>query len=103
MRVMRGMNGTDRRPQQPLLGVLLKLSAVTLTAGMTAAAKFVGSALPIGEVVFERTGTALLVLLFIAWRARALATLSIRSWSPHIVRTSSGTLGMFTWFLALTR
>jgi drug/metabolite transporter (DMT)-like permease len=97
------MNGTDHRQHRPLLGVFLKLSAVTLTAGMTAAAKFVGSALPVGEVVFARTATALLVLLVIAWRARALATLSIRAWSPHLVRTSSGTLGMFTWFLALTR
>ncbi len=96
------MKGVDYHQHRPVLGVFLKLSAVTLTASMTAAAKFVGATLPVGEVVFARSGTALL-LFFLAWRAGALANLTLRSWRLHAVRTSSGTVSMFTWFLALTR
>jgi drug/metabolite transporter (DMT)-like permease len=93
----------DLRRHHPVLGIVLKLSGVALVTALGAAVKSVGHTVPLGEVVFVRGGTSLLVILFLAWHTQRLSTLSLRKCFSYGPRTIFATLGTFALFAALSR
>ena len=95
--------GHDLRRHRPSLAMVLRLSGVTLVTAMSAAVKSIGDAVPLGEVVFVRGGTSILVLLFIAWRTQTMSMHNLRKCYSYGPRTIFSTLAMFAWFAAMSR
>ena len=84
--------------------ILLKLISALLFAAMSALVRFLGDAVPIGQVVFFRAAFAILpVVVIYAWR-RELAT-AVRTKRPfgHLGRGLIAVAGMFLNFAALVR
>lgn len=95
-------SSSDPRPHDQFLGIVLSLSSIIVSTGLDAVVKWIGIALPTGEVMFVRGATAVLVLLCIAWHMQKLSTLSLRKWFSYAPRTIFPTLAQGSWFLALT-
>lgn len=87
---------------RPVLGVFLKLSSVVLLSGLAACVKYLGDAVPTGQIIFVRGVISMAVLAFIAWRFEGLHVLRTDKLRSHAVRSLSGTASMFCWFTALT-
>jgi drug/metabolite transporter (DMT)-like permease len=87
---------------RPVLGVALKLSSVVLLSCLAATVKYLGDAVPTGQVIFARGVISVLVLSVIAWRTAGLRILRTANLRSHAVRSLSGTASMFCWFTALT-
>jgi drug/metabolite transporter (DMT)-like permease len=87
---------------RPVLGVALKLSSVVLLSCLAACVKYLGGAIPVGQVIFVRGVISLAVLAFIAWRVVGLHVLKTERLRSHAVRSLAGTASMFCWFTALT-
>lgn len=92
-------NGPD---QQAFAGVGLKLVSVACFASMAACVKALGAAVPPGQVVFCRGLISLAVIAVVAWRVEGLHLLVTRNWRAHALRSVSGSLSMFCWFISLT-
>jgi drug/metabolite transporter (DMT)-like permease len=86
----------------PVLGVFLKLSSVVLLSSMAACVKYLGDAIPSGETIFVRGVISVVVLGIIAWRVEGLRLLKTNNLRSHALRSLSGTVSMFCWFIALT-
>ena len=69
---------------------------------MTACVKYLGSDIPSGETIFVRGVISIAVLGTIAWRTEGLHLLKTRNLRSHALRSLSGTVSMFSLFLALT-
>lgn len=84
------------------IGIVLKILAALCTVMMGACIAGLAGAIPVGEVVFFRSLGAFLplVLLMIA-RGRFRQEIATRHIGGHIIRSASGTGGMFFSFLAL--
>jgi drug/metabolite transporter (DMT)-like permease len=93
---------TDDHRQRPVLGVLLKLSSVALLGCLGACVKYLGDAVPTGQLIFVRGIVSMAVLAFIAWRTAGLAVLRTDRPRSHAMRSLAGTASMFCWFAALT-
>jgi drug/metabolite transporter (DMT)-like permease len=87
---------------RPVLGVLLKLSSVVLLSCLAACVKYLGDAVPVGQLIFVRGVISAAVLAFIAWRVEGLHILRTDKLRSHAVRSLSGTASMFCWFTALS-
>ena len=87
---------------RPVLGVSLKLSSVVLLSCLAACVKYLGDAVPTGQIIFVRGVISVVVLTFIAWRFEGLHVLRTDKLRSHAVRSLSGTASMFCWFTALT-
>jgi drug/metabolite transporter (DMT)-like permease len=87
---------------RPVLGVALKLSSLVLLSSLAATVKYLGDAVPTGQVIFTRGVISVLVLAVIAWRTAGLRILRTANLRSHAVRSLSGTASMFCWFTALT-
>jgi drug/metabolite transporter (DMT)-like permease len=85
-----------------LLGIALKLASVVLFGGMMVCVKRLGQEIPPGQTIFVRGVISCLVLALIAWRTDGLHLLKTGNWRAHALRSLSGTLSMFSLFLALT-
>ena len=85
-----------------LLGAGLKLVSVFCLAAMAACVKYLGAAVPAGQVVFFRGFISLFVIAFVAWRTAGLSVLRTRNWRAHASRSLAGSLGMFCWFVSIT-
>jgi drug/metabolite transporter (DMT)-like permease len=85
-----------------LLGAGLKLISVFCLAAMAACVKYLGAAVPAGEVVFFRGAVALVVIATVAWRTEGLVVLKTRNWRAHAARSLAGSVSMFGWFTSLT-
>lgn len=70
---------------------------------MSALVKYLGSAVPVGEMVAARSVVGVVTIALIAWRTQRLHLLRTRNWQSHAMRSSAGALAMFTWILSLTR
>lgn len=92
---------SDKRPHRPVLGVLAKLASVVLLAGMAAAIKYLGGAMPVGESIFVRGLIAVLALASLAHFSGGIGTLRTRNLGAHLRRSLSGTISMFFFFAAL--
>jgi drug/metabolite transporter (DMT)-like permease len=93
---------TSSHHHRPVVGVLLKLTSVLFLASLAACVKYLGTAIPSGEMVFARGVISMAVIALIAWRTDGLGLLRTRNWGSHALRSLSGTVSMFCWFIALT-
>jgi len=84
------------------LGVGLKLVSVLGLAGMAACVKYLGAAVPAGQVVFFRGAVSMLVITAVAALTEGLGVLRTRNWRAHAYRSIAGSLSMFCWFISLT-
>jgi drug/metabolite transporter (DMT)-like permease len=91
------------RQHRPILAIALISLAMVLLSVMGAAVKYLGQALPAGEMIFVRNLIGIAALMLMAWRMRELQWLKTRNWRPHLLRGTFGTVSMFTWFMALSR
>jgi drug/metabolite transporter (DMT)-like permease len=87
---------------RPVLAVVLKLSSVVLLSCLAACVKYLGDAVPTGQIIFVRGVISMAVLAFIAWRIEGLQILRTDKLRSHAVRSLAGTASMFCWFTALT-
>jgi drug/metabolite transporter (DMT)-like permease len=92
----------DSPHHRPILGVFLKLMSVVLLSSMAACVKYLGDAIPSGQTIFVRGAISVVVLALIAWRVEGLHLLKTSNWRSHALRSLSGTVSMFCWFIALT-
>jgi drug/metabolite transporter (DMT)-like permease len=86
----------------PLLGVGLKLASVFSFSSMAACVKYLGGAIPAGQVVFFRGALSLIVIAVVARYAGGLHLLKTQNWRAHAYRSVAGSLSMFCWFISLT-
>ena len=85
-----------------LKGILMRIAAALAFAIMASVAKLTNGGYPIGQIVFFRSLFALAVL--VAWlRLRGDFPRAIHTHRPfgHLVRGLAGTVGMFSYFLAV--
>lgn len=87
---------------QAVLGIGLKLVSVLCLAAMAACVKYLGSAVPAGQVVFFRGLISIFVIAVVAWRTDGLRVLKTRNWRAHAARSIFGAVSMFCWFISLT-
>lgn len=96
------MSPSHRSHLRPVLGVGLKLLSVVLLGTMAACVKYLGDAVPSGQIIFVRGVISISLLALIAWRVEGLHLLKTRDWKSHALRSLSGTISMFCLFTALT-
>jgi drug/metabolite transporter (DMT)-like permease len=87
---------------RPVRGIGLKLVSVLCLAAMAACVKYLGSAIPAGQVVFFRGLISMAVIALVAWRTGGLQVLKTRNWRAHAARSIFGAVSMFCWFVSLT-
>lgn len=90
------------RTLRPVLGVVLKIVSVVFLGTMAACVKYLGEAVPSGQIIFVRGLISIVVLALIAWRVEGLHLLKTRNLRSHALRSLSGTASMFCLFTALT-
>ena len=87
-----------------LKAVLLKLISAFLFALMSAMVRYVGDAVPVGQVVFFRSACAIIpVVVIYAWRRELAAALRTSRPLGHFGRGLIAAGGMFLSFAALAR
>ncbi len=93
------MSDLDR----PSLGIMLRILAGLLAAGMFVCVKAVGPGVPLGEVVFFRSFFAILPLILFLWVRREFPHgLATKKPLQHFLRSSFGAVALFTSFAALS-
>lgn len=75
--------------------------SVVLIAGMAVSVKFLGGAIPTGEIIFVRGLISIAVLAGLAWRVAGLHLLKTNNLRSHARRSLLGTVSMFCYFIAL--
>jgi drug/metabolite transporter (DMT)-like permease len=84
--------------------VSLKIGSTMAFAMMGALGRYLGSAIPLGEIVFCRGLFALIpIVLFFGWRGQLSGALRTSRLSAHLVRGSFSVIGTFCTFGALAR
>lgn len=84
--------------------VSLKIGSTMAFAMMGALGRYLGSAVPLGEIVFCRGLFALIpIVLFFGWRGQLSGALRTSRFSAHLVRGSFSVIGTFCTFGALAR
>ena len=84
--------------------VSLKIASTMAFALMGAQGRYLGSAVPVGEIVFCRGLFALIpILLFFGWRGQLRGAMRTNRISAHFVRGSFSVTGTFCTFGALAR
>jgi drug/metabolite transporter (DMT)-like permease len=87
---------------RPLLGIGCKLTATVLFAIMFAAIRWLGSAVPVGEIVFFRSTIGAGVVVAAALLTGGPGLLRTSDIRSHALRSSAGTISMFCNFAAYT-
>ncbi len=82
--------------------MLLKLSSVAFLGCLAACVKYLGDAVPTGQIIFVRGLISIAVLAGIALHTTGLAILRTQRPGSHAMRSLAGTASMFCWFTALT-
>ncbi len=93
---------TDADRLRPVLGIALKLTSVAFLASMAACVKWLGDAIPSGQIIFVRGVISITLLALLARQVAGLHLLKTRNWRSHALRSISGTISMFCLFYALT-
>ena len=87
-----------------LKAVLLKLISAFLFALMSAMVRYVGDAVPVGQVVFFRSACAIIpVVVIYAWRRELISAVRTSRPFGHLGRGLISAAGMFFNFAALAR
>lgn len=88
--------------RNPLYGITLKVLSVTVFVAMSACIKATAPHVPAGESMFFRSAFAIpLILAWVAWRGRLVASLKTANPMGHLWRGLVGSAGMFLGFTAL--
>lgn len=83
-------------------GILLRLLATGLFAGMALCVKKASADAPVGQIVFWRSSIALIpILLYLIWLKAFPFALKTRHWRGHLSRSLYGCLAMFLSFISL--
>lgn len=91
-------------PENPRLAISLRILSGVLFAGMLICVKAVSLDVPLGEIVFFRSGFALIPLMMFLWIRREFTSgLATKRPLGHFVRASCGALAMFASFAAIAR
>jgi drug/metabolite transporter (DMT)-like permease len=86
------------------VGIALYLAATFLFTAMGALIRYLGTRVPVGEVVFARSLFALIpLLIWLAWSGEIVAALRMRRPWRHLTRGISGVIAMFANFAGLAR
>src|SRR5262245_47468142 len=86
------------------LGISIKLLSVLLFAMMSALVRYVGDAVPLGQVVFFRSFFAIIpVMIIFAWRGELGAAVPTGRPLGHVTRGLIAVVSMFLNFAALAR
>jgi drug/metabolite transporter (DMT)-like permease len=93
-----GRSDRDR----PLFAITLKIIAMLLFSLMFACVKWVGTSVPVGEVVFFRSFFGMLIIVAAAFAMGGREQLATRRAGTHAVRSLLGIIGMFCNFIAVT-
>jgi len=72
---------------RPILGIVLKLAAVVVFAGMTVCIKHLGRDIPSGQAIFVRGLISVVVLALLAWGTGRLHLLKTANWRSHALRS----------------
>jgi drug/metabolite transporter (DMT)-like permease len=84
--------------------VSLKIASTVAFALMGAQARYLGDAVPVGEIVFCRGLLALIpIVVFFGWRGQLRGALHTNRLSAHLVRGTFSVIGTFCTFGALAR
>jgi drug/metabolite transporter (DMT)-like permease len=88
---------------RPLLGIGLKVAATFVFMAMAAIARYLGDAIPVGQLVFFRSAFAFLpIVVFMAVAGQGPSALATKRPLAHARRAFTGVVAMFTYFGALT-
>src|SRR6266705_3035414 len=92
------------RPMNVVKGILFKLASALMFAVMSALVRWLGEAVPVGQIVFFRSVFAVLAVVIIYAMTGELAA-ALRTGRPlgHVGRGFLGVAGMFLSFAALAR
>lgn len=102
---MAGSQAPDPRPvpQNPALGILLRVLAMALMAVLAAVVKACSArGAPILEIVFFRNAFAFIPVLLYIWRRHGLSVLKTRRPGAHLTRSAVGLTGMVCGFTAVS-
>jgi drug/metabolite transporter (DMT)-like permease len=86
---------------RPLFAISLKLIAMFLFSLMFAGVKWVGPAIPVGEIVFFRAFLGMLIIAFAALLTGGPSVLATNRIGTHATRSLLGVAAMFCNFLAV--
>ncbi|MBL1420528.1 MAG: DMT family transporter [Alphaproteobacteria bacterium] len=98
------MTEIDNSIDKPRRGILLRLLAGLLFAGMVVMIKAVSEKVPLGEIVFFRSAFAMIPLVIFLYLRREFphGLRTKRPWS-HVLRSGFGAAAMFTSFATIAR
>lgn len=86
---------------RPLFAITLKIIAMFLFSLMFACVKWVGTSVPVGEVVFFRSFFGMLIIVAAALLMGGHAQLATKRAGTHAIRSLLGIVGMFCNFIAV--
>lgn len=87
----------------PWKGIVLRLIATALFAGMSLCVKKASVEAPVGQIVFWRSSVALLpIILYLLWLSVFPSALKTRNWKGHLERSLYGCVAMFLSFISLS-
>lgn len=87
----------------PWKGIILRLVATGLFAGMALCVKKAATDAPVGQIVFWRSSVALLpIVIYLIYLKVFPVALKTRNWKGHLERSLYGCLAMFLSFASLS-
>ncbi len=86
---------------RPVMGVALMCIAMVFLTGNDAMVKWLRSDYPVGQIIFIRSGVALVLMVMLAAASGRLARLRIRSWRQQVLRGLFSISGAFLFATAL--
>lgn len=90
-------------PQNPALGILLRVLAMALMALLAAIVKFCAErGVPVLEIIFFRNAFAFIPVLLYIWKTTGFGVLRTRRPGAHLVRSGVGLTGMVCGFTAVS-
>lgn len=90
--------------ENPMTGIALRILSGVLFAAMSVCIKTISTKVPVGEIVFFRSGFALIPLVVFLWlRSEFPGGLATRRPFSHLLRSSLGAAAMFASFASIAR
>ncbi|KPF41120.1 DMT family transporter [Rhizobium sp. AAP43] len=90
--------------QNPLRGILLKVSSIFFFVGMSTCIKLAGAGIPPGQITFLRSAFAILpVVAYLAWRGELRQAIQTNNPLGHVKRGLIGVMSMGAGFYGLVQ
>lgn len=101
--ILADLAGARPVPQNPALGILLRVLAMALMALLAAVVKFCAErGVPVLEIIFFRNAFAFIPVLLYIWKTTGFGVLRTRRPGAHLVRSTVGLTGMVCGFTAVS-